>query len=323
MNYCTPSAKSPVITPVMGVTPAIDMMPCNGIGAAAPAPAGAPPLPCQDSDNFTELKPYHRKCIHALKLNVESLCDKNGIERIGFLTLTYGDHVKDLKDAQRRFKSLQTHCLKKLFKDWIVVIEFMGNGRVHYHLLLVCGENILTGFNFEEVKRKNYRSAGQYLRGLWKILRKDLPRYGFGRHELKPIRTCGKAVASYVAKYFSKGLANRLPEHKGMRLVRYSRGWRVANCQFAWASPRAGLWRGKLAEFAKRRGIKSFQGFQDRFGPKWAYKLKDRVMSIRLSKYDLAWLAVADGQLPESYLQSHGGEIPDDAIINFKNDRYQ
>ena len=38
--------------------------------------------------------------------------------------------------------------------------------------------------------------------------------------------------------------------------------------------------------------------------------------------YDAAWLAVADGQLPESYLQSHGGEIPDDAIINFKNDRH-
>jgi hypothetical protein len=30
-------------------------------------------------------------------------------------------------------------------------------------------------------------------------------------------------------------------------------------------------------------------------------------MSIRLSKYEPAWLAVADGQLPESYLQSHGG----------------
>jgi len=127
MNYCTP---------------------CHGIGADAPALAGAPPIPCQDSDNFTEeLKPYHRKCIHALKLNVEHLCEKYGIEHIGFLTLTYGDHVKDLTDAQRRFKSLQTHCLKKLFKAWIVVIEFMESGRVHYHLLVVCKEDILTGFN--------------------------------------------------------------------------------------------------------------------------------------------------------------------------------
>ena len=289
----------------------------KGKGADAPAEAGAPPLPCQDSDNFTELKPYHRKCIHALKLNVESLCDKNGIERIGFLTLTYGDHVKDLKDAQRRFKSLQTHCLKKLFKAWIVVIEFMENGRVHYHLLVVCGEDIRTGFDFEEVKRGNYRSAGTYLRGLWETLRKDLPRYGFGRHELKPIKTCGSAMANYVAKYISKGLANRAPEHKRMRLIRYSRGWRVANCQFAWASPRATLWRAKLATTAKRFGIKSLQGFKHKFGSKWAYYLKDEVMSIRLLQYDSAYLAVIDDRLPESYLQSHGGEIPDDAIINF------
>ena len=294
---------------------------CPGIGAAAPASAGAPPLPCQDSDNFTELKPYHRKCIYALKENVESLCQKNGIDRIGFLTLTYGDHVKDLQEAQRRFKSLQTHCLKKLFKAWIVIIEFMESGRVHYHLLVVCQEDIRTGFDFDEVKRGNYRSAGTYLRGLWKTLRQDLSHYGFGRHELKPIRTCGEAVSKYVAKYISKGLANRAPEHKRMRLVRYSRGWRTANCQFAWASPRAGLWRAKLAELAERRGIKSFQGFKDRFGPRWAYKLKDTVMSIRLPKYDSAWLAVADGQISCFYLQSHGGEVPDDAIILFKDAR--
>jgi hypothetical protein len=42
-------------------------------------------------------------------------------------------------------------------------------------------------------------------------------------------------------------------------------------------------------------------------------------MSIRLPKYDSAWLAVADGQIPGFYLQSHGGEVPDDAIINFVN----
>jgi|GEM_PF-4053200 len=45
-------------------------------------------------------------------------------------------------------------------------------------------------------------------------------------------------------------------------------------------------------------------------------------MAIRLPKYDAAWLAVADGQIPGFYLQSHGGEIPDDAIIYFPNDKY-
>jgi len=304
-----------------GIKPSIDVESVNltPTGADAPASAGAPPLPCQDSDNFTELKPYHRKCVYALKQNVQGLCEKNGIERIGFLTLTYGDHVKDLKEAQRRFKSLQTHSLKKLFKDWIVVPEFMKNGRVHYHLLVVCREDIRTGFDFDEVKRGNYRSVGKYLRGLWATLRRDLPRYGFGRHELKPVRTCGTAMAEYVSKYISKGLANRAPEHKRMRLVRYSRGWRVSNSQFAWASPRSKLWRAKLAIKAKRHGIRSLQGFKNRFGAKWAYKLKDAVMSIRLPRYDSACLAVVDGQLPSFFLPSHGGEVPDDAIIIFNN----
>lgn len=43
-------------------------------------------------------------------------------------------------------------------------------------------------------------------------------------------------------------------------------------------------------------------------------------MAIRLPKYDAAWLAVIDGQLPDHDLQSHGGEIPDDAIILFENE---
>lgn len=38
-------------------------------------------------------------------------------------------------------------------------------------------------------------------------------------------------------------------EDKGVRLVEYSRGARIANTRFAWMSPSAKLWRQKLGGF--------------------------------------------------------------------------
>lgn len=52
-----------------------------------------------------------------------------------------------------------------------------------------------------------------------------------------------------------------------------------------------------------------------------ALQKKIKAKYLHLSKYDPAWLAMADGQLLESYLQRRG-EIPDDAIIDLENDGY-
>ncbi|MGB7747589.1 MAG: hypothetical protein WBN75_09910 [Verrucomicrobiia bacterium] len=121
-------------------------------------------------------------------------------------------------------RSRMTGVLKQRYPEYIIVMERMDSGRIHYHLLVVLAQDIRTGFDFAAVKRGNYRSASAYLRREWKFWRETAPKYGFGRTELLPIRKTAEGVAKYVGKYVAKHIGQRLPEDKGARLVRYSKG---------------------------------------------------------------------------------------------------
>lgn len=293
---------------------------------------GAQPLPCLNSNNSNEgvrnpesligeilkaagvkLSPSEKKGAFALAENVKSLCESVGIERIGFLTLSFVENLEDPKEAQRRFNSLKTGFLGERFQNYICVLEKQKRGAVHFHLLVACQENIQTGFDWEALsaateqgqktgwksgpyykKRAVYvKAASPYLRRLWGDLRNAMPRYGFGRSELLPVKTTEGGIANYVGKYMEIATSERGPELKGVRLVRYSLGKRVeityrdgtskmhrqsfrrARQQLQFNSPRAKLWRQKLERFAREHSVADLDGMKTVFGPKWAYRLKD------------------------------------------------
>jgi hypothetical protein len=79
-------------------------------------------------------------------------------------------------------------------------------------------------------------------------------------------------------------MSARREEDKGVRLVRYAQGgsrqyWpgRSSTTGLAW------LWRKKLEIFVCQLGlVKSFEALTSRFGPKWAYKQRLRIMAIDL-----------------------------------------
>ena len=112
----------------------------------------------------------------------------------------------------------------------------MVKGYLHFHILLDVKEDIRTGFDFElyqrsvdlrkqrmpyrHLERQAFRTANVQLRNLWATFRQVLPLYGFGRHELLPIRTTAEAAAKYVGKYVSKHLDARLDEDKGFVPIR-------------------------------------------------------------------------------------------------------
>ena len=198
-----------------------------GIGAAGcAAEGGAPaPLPCQNSNNYTKpdqnrLSPGQLRAAYALQENVRLLCQDWGLERLGFLTLTFADHVTDIKEAQRRFNSLRTHILSVRYAHGISVVERQKSGRIHFHILAVCSGDVRTGFNWDAVKRGDYQSANPLLRSEWAFWRKTSPDYGFGRTELLPIKANAEAISRYLGKYIGKHLLTRNPEDKGARLVR-------------------------------------------------------------------------------------------------------
>ena len=135
-------------------------------------------LPCLNSNISTEIaSTQHRKAASALGWNVFALAQKHGLENLGFLTLTFKDHVLDVKEAQRRLNSLLTHIIKPRYQDYIGVLERQKSGRIHYHLLVVIGFDIRTGFDFAAVDAKDYSSANPALRAEWAFWRKTAPAY--------------------------------------------------------------------------------------------------------------------------------------------------
>lgn len=250
-----------------------------------------PPYPVQGEFVGKMLSGSQRKTAFALRMNAETLVRRCGLNSVGFLTLTVGDYhcklhgkqvpsdqnfcpvcraarsarrmhfvgVTDPVEASRRMNNLARRFLPGLFMLAIVVTERTRQGWIHFHLLggLLSGEDIRTGLDFAAVKRRDYRSATPALRALWRVLRGALPGYGFGRHELLPVRKTGDCVAAYIAKYVEKNVCNRTAQDKHKKLVRYM-GWEKTQLkanEFEWNGPQAQAWRGKARELCGLVGV--------------------------------------------------------------------
>ena len=210
---------------------------------------------------------------------------RHGLDRIGFLTLTFARQVVAYKEAQKALHSLVTGVIKPRYAEFITVMERMSSGRIHYHLLVPVAADIRTGFDFAAVARGDYRSASPYLRGEWLLWRRTAPKYGFGRTELLPIKRTAEGVAKYVGKYIGKHIGQRLPEDKGARLVRYSKGANRVGTRFSWHSAGATHWRAKLGALCQRLNYTP-EDYQERlredFGPNWVYRLRPLIEAIKL-----------------------------------------
>jgi hypothetical protein len=244
-----------------------------------------PAVPGQTENLASMLTGSQAKTAFALRCNAEEMIKSGGLNSAGFLTLTLGNFgtdgkfhgIHDSGEASRRFNNLARRVLATLFEKSIVVTERHKSGAIHFHLLgILAGHpDIRTGFNFERVKKRDYRGVSDKLRGIWADLRKILPEYGFGRAELTPIKKTGEAVACYISKYIEKNVCNRLPQDKHKKLVRYI-GWEKSQLkpnEFGWATARAAAWRGKTRECAGMLGISEPEQAAEAFGARWAWKI--------------------------------------------------
>lgn len=204
----------------------------------------------KESAKLNEFSTSHKKSATALELNVHQFIETFGLNHVGFLTLTFADDVQDVKEASRRFHSLRTNFLSKHFRHYICVYERTKKGRIHFHLIVNTREDIRRGLNFAAIAARNYTSANPALRQLWKIIRENVGKYGFGRSELLPVKTNSKGLARYVAKYIAKHIDSRIPEDKGYRLIRTTIDkkslWKIATSNFSFRSVGSAEWRRKL-----------------------------------------------------------------------------
>jgi hypothetical protein len=273
-----------------------------GAGADAPrrrrpqgGAAGASSLPCLNSNICTEtpagtrlldklncLSTNHRKAAFKLTLSIARMCSRHGIERIGFLTLTFADHVTCAKQAGRRYHSLRSHVLRHRYTETICVLERMKSGRIHFHLLVILQHDIRTGFDFKAVARCDYRSVTPALLAEWKFWRETEKLYGFGRTHLLPVKSNEEGISRYVGKYIAKHVGAREPRDRSVRLVRYSCGSSIGSQSFMFVSPRSRLWRWQVGEFARRNGVleDDFPAMVSRFGRRWAWSCREQITAI-------------------------------------------
>lgn len=249
-------------------------------------------LPCLNSNNSTEptnptaLSTAHRRSAAALGWNVSYLAERYGIEKLGFLTLTFSDLVVCPKEAQRRFNSLASHVLRSRYQTYIRVFERCKSGRIHYHLLVVMNDDIRTGVDFKALEAGNYRSANSALREEWAFWRRTAKDYGFGRTELLPVKSCSEAIAAYVGKYIGKSIICRTEQDKGVRLVEYSKDARMASSRFQFVSSGSAEWRRKVALFAKivsnlhGKPINSLDDLAETLGSRWAYNNRPFISAL-------------------------------------------
>lgn len=332
-------------SPIQDGTLGVDLGRGAGVGEAD---GGAPSLPCLNRDNcngdeekrlykqrenlptLAEIKEKygpekrsvenrvltgtHRKTAFILLETVKRFAKVHGIEKVGFLTLTFKDHVIDAREAQRRFHSLATGVLNQRYKNaWLRVMERQKSGRIHYHLLVAVRGDIRTGVDIDAIAREDYRTATAVLRSEWAFWNPKkstvAKRYGFGRTELMPIKSTDEAIGKYVGKYIQKHLDCRFDEDKGVRLVAAAKGVMAGSVKFAWNSPRSQLWRAKIGKVAEMFGFKNEADFEIALGKKWAYFIAQKVHETTLleltegqCRYPSAYSAVADGAIDQSDL---------------------
>jgi hypothetical protein len=160
----------------------------------------------------------------AARRNLSALVERVGVERVGVLTITTPDECLSSAEFQRRWHSFRTHALSKWLGPGMWVRERQPRtGNWHAHALVDVGFDIQTEFPFEDVKQGNYRNVKAELRRLWKRLREQAIRYGFGRTQLLPIdEQRGGVVAAvhYLTGYLSKSFSSeKLVGEEKSRLV--------------------------------------------------------------------------------------------------------
>jgi len=234
----------------------------------------------------------------ALAYNIRWMADTFGIERVGFLTLTVGDtvkgkfiHVKERAEASRRFNSILNR-IRERYLCGVVVTERHRNGGIHFHLVVALKFDAKTGFDFDAVKRRDYRSVSKELRDEWLWWRESQAKYGFGRHELTPIKSNGEAIGRYVGKYLGKSWEARTDDDYGGRCVRYFGRWSKAglkvgppmSSRHGTMTARACAWREAAKQVqwvTKQLGAEiNENNIKEVNGPRWAWRFTRQIQRV-------------------------------------------
>jgi hypothetical protein len=244
------------------------------------ASAAGPALPSLLKDNC--IGKQNRKSRFVAQENIRLYIERCGINNTGVLTITTPDSCLNAFQFQKKWHSLRTNQLKKLFPTGMWTRERQPrSGNWHAHCVVDLGRDIKTAFPFGEVQRHIYRNVDPDLRRLWKELREKGTAHGFGRIELLPIKRSGPGAARYLTKYLGAALGSvkSVGEEK-CRLFGVWGGVRFVHSRFSWVSSR--MFRRRKAWLAEHAGVVNEEGFRNLYGPLWWFLIGEVLLNVIL-----------------------------------------
>ncbi|MDA9589827.1 hypothetical protein N9R65_03445 [Opitutales bacterium] len=208
------------------------------------------------------------------------------------------------------WNSLQTNVLNKQGIKWIRVMERNAKRQKHFHVILVLpwettGE-VRAGVDelSKEPQKHIDKFYSERLLEFTKELGVKLPRYGFGRWNVTPIRSLD-AVANYVSKRIA---SNRQYYLKGDRARGCSKELRSAKGKIGWISPRSMHYRHACQYFAFANGFDTLDEIREGLGPKWCYYNSEQISSFADELLEGTTVAIGEYILPRlDHILDKGG----------------
>ena len=277
-------------------------------GGGSPAAVDLPHLTISHNDikaekeEFNKLLGSSKKSAEALYQQILAYGMLFGVEKLAFLTITFaGEEAPTIEHVMKCFKSFLNSFLRRRYVAGVRVTERGGKTwRLHFHLVIVMGEDIKTGYDF---KRTNFKSenptASPYFRAEHEAIKEALPKYGFGPvHWFEPAKDSLESLARYVAGYVSKNIANRVQGDKKARL------WgcwgdvpRACSSNFARVTSNRWLWGQKVRIWAASHGFVAGEGaggsfgvmdrLKDVFGPRWCFLFQTDILAVDILEHGL------------------------------------
>ena len=149
-------------------------------------------------ENKNELKTIMVSNAYRSNFNCQRICKANADVWESFITLTFKENLKDVSIANKKFNAFVSNVRKKKPDFmYIAVPEFQKRGAVHYHLL----SNLSKEDTDIIIKQKNTKESDNFY---------DVKYWNKGFSAVDFIKSDYKKIFSYISKYMTKDIDNRL-----------------------------------------------------------------------------------------------------------------
>lgn len=217
-------------------------------------------------------------------VEVRELIREWGLGCLGFATVTTAEVLLDV-EAERRWRVFR----RLVASHWprsIWVLERQRRGALHWHGVVVVGDDIAEGWDWERFDGGLPFRPARVLREEWAWLRSASTSSGLGRTQLLPLRARGPGVARYITKELGK-LQGQILGKRRVRYVGFLRSGvnrRRCSSVFGRLGPGARVWRAHVEAWAYHLGIEDVEGLERRYGSRWGRVLMGTFGGIDLTR---------------------------------------